>query len=527
MDLHGQILYNAEGFFSKGDDTKMEVLTCDVCGGKLIGRPGGVFECGSCGLNYSTEWVKDKLQKENYKNAAHTVKKANAEKLVEQGSQALQRGEWTLAEKHFRDALGLDSENAEGYLGLALAGWKIPALEDKYEWVTLSREDINYRRALQYANVPTLKRILAARQAAQEKFDAEKKRMERVHSEKALWLLPKREKIAPAQHLLSAYNERSVGVRLDGTVKALGMDRREISLIKGWIDITSAAAGGTHTVGLKSDGTVVTTGETCNEICDITEWKNVVEIAAGCSHTVGLMSDGTVSALCRNEHIMDGQCDVWDWHHIIAIAAGSRHTVGLRANGSTVAVGDNKYGQCDVWRWTRIVSISAGHTHTVGLRSDGTVLSAGSYGTEKCDLSGWTDIIAVSAGAFHTVGLKADGTVVAQGKRDNGQCKVDGWKDIVAVAAGRSHTLGLRSDGTVVVTGFRGRQNQHSAIIHGVDNWKLFSSLDVLEQERHQLMEARAAVEIALREESESNRSGFNYDGEMLRTELRNIDGIF
>ena len=37
-------------------------LQCEICGGKLIGRPGGIFECDSCGMEYDTAWAKQKIQ---------------------------------------------------------------------------------------------------------------------------------------------------------------------------------------------------------------------------------------------------------------------------------------------------------------------------------------------------------------------------------------------------------------------------------------------------------------------------------
>ena len=37
-------------------------LQCEICGGKLVGKPGGIFECDSCGMEYSTEWAKQKIQ---------------------------------------------------------------------------------------------------------------------------------------------------------------------------------------------------------------------------------------------------------------------------------------------------------------------------------------------------------------------------------------------------------------------------------------------------------------------------------
>lgn len=40
----------------------MAALQCDICGGKLMGRTGGIFECDSCGMQYDTAWAKEKIQ---------------------------------------------------------------------------------------------------------------------------------------------------------------------------------------------------------------------------------------------------------------------------------------------------------------------------------------------------------------------------------------------------------------------------------------------------------------------------------
>ena len=37
-------------------------LQCEICGGKLVGKPGGIFECENCGTEYSTAWAKEKIQ---------------------------------------------------------------------------------------------------------------------------------------------------------------------------------------------------------------------------------------------------------------------------------------------------------------------------------------------------------------------------------------------------------------------------------------------------------------------------------
>ena len=98
-------------------------------------------------------------------------------------------------------------------------------------------------------------------------------------------------------------------------------------------------------------------------------------------------------------------------------------------------------------------TISTDVIHTVGLKSDGTVVAVGENDDGQCDVREWTDIVAISAGEDHTVGLKSDGTVVAVGWNSSGQCDVSEWTDIMAISAGEDHTVGLKSDGTVVAVG--------------------------------------------------------------------------
>lgn len=68
-----------------------------------------------------------------------------------------------------------------------------------------------------------------------------------------------------------------------------------------------------HTIGLKLDGTVVAVGNNDGGQCDVSGWADIVAIAAGADHTVGLRSDGTVVAMGRNN---SGRCEVSDWTDI-------------------------------------------------------------------------------------------------------------------------------------------------------------------------------------------------------------------
>jgi alpha-tubulin suppressor-like RCC1 family protein len=245
----------------------------------------------------------------------------------------------------------------------------------------------------------------------------------------------------------------TVGLKVDGTVVAVGRNQEEQLNVSSWTNIKAIAAGAYHTVGLKKDGTVVAVGRNGDGQLNVAGWTNIKAIAAGLYHTVGLKEDGTVVAAGYNGY---GQSAVSSWTNIKALAAGAYHTVGLKVDGTVVAVGDNGYGQLDISLQTNIKAIATGLYHTVGLKEDGTVVAVGDNGYSQLDVSPWTNIKAITAGAYHTVGLKRDGTVVAVGYNDYGQLDVSPWTKITAIAAGVYHTVGLNEDGTVVAVGDNG-----------------------------------------------------------------------
>ena len=69
----------------------------------------------------------------------------------------------------------------------------------------------------------------------------------------------------------------------------------------------AVTAGDWHTVGLKLDGTVTAVGNNRYGQCNVSEWIGMVALEAGYLHTVGLKSVGIVMAVGNNKH---GQCDV-------------------------------------------------------------------------------------------------------------------------------------------------------------------------------------------------------------------------
>lgn len=59
----------------------------------------------------------------------------------------------------------------------------------------------------------------------------------------------------------------------------------------------------------------------------------------------------------------------------------------------------------------------------------------------------------LAAEGTHTLGLKTDGTVIAAGSNISNKTDVQEWTDIIDIAAGGEHSVALKADGTVVAVG--------------------------------------------------------------------------
>lgn len=254
---------------------------------------------------------------------------------------------------------------------------------------------------------------------------------------------------------LAVGNYHSVLLKKDGTVAAYGStqpskydNRSDRCDVWDWEDIEAISAS-SHTVGLRSDGTVIAVGVNRYGQCNVDDWRDIKDIDAGDNHTVGLREDGTVVAVGDNSC---GQCDVYGWHDIIDVAASAETTYGLTKEGRVLSAGDKNYGSS----WRNIKKIDASAYFVVGLKEDGTVVQMGGCNSWEEDTTPqWTNIVDISAGSTFTLGLRKDGSVVSSGseKRDYSRRDVSDWHDIVAIGAGMYHSVGIQKDGYIVTTG--------------------------------------------------------------------------
>ena len=242
-----------------------------------------------------------------------------------------------------------------------------------------------------------------------------------------------------------------------GSVVAWGYNfSGQTNVPAGLSEVTSVAAGFSHTVALLIDGTVVAWGNNGYGQTNVPPGLSGVKaIAAGGYHTVALKTDGTVMGWGNNGN---GQATApIGLVGVSAIAAGYAHTVTLKSNGTVVVWGDNGFGQTNVPAGlSGVTAIAAGGYHSVALQSDGTVVAWGlntdGQTTVPAALNG---VAAIAAGGYHTLALKTNGKVLAWGNNGFGQTNIpsSGSNGVTAIAAGGYHSVALKTNSTVVAWG--------------------------------------------------------------------------
>lgn len=545
-------------------------LKCEICGGKLIGKAGGIYECDSCGMEYDTTWVKEKIQeiqgtvkvegtvevtgKVQIEGGTVQVDTAgNKENMLKRGFMLLEEGNWSSADGYFERALELDSECAEAYLGKLLSELKVNNRDLLVDSNVNLEQYRNFTNAYKFGT-PELKSWLTETKTISFLTTKEglKEAVLEILSDGNRYtiadILPRNPYFQNGQVYYASpatISKALTELKNDGLVQREVIDnkvffckaRAEKADIKQINHLTKnmIAAGYRHTVGLTQGGGLLTFGT--GKACSVSGWTDIVAVAAGVGHTVGLKSDGTVVAIGNEK-----ACNVSDWESVIEISAGEDHTVGLRRDGTVIATGRNSFGQCNVGEWTDITEIAAGDGFTVGLRSDGTVVTTEDpkhrYDNIQNEISSWRDIVTISAGDCVVVGVCSDETVVSIDGKSIYQCDVSGWRDIIDVATSGGHTVGLKADGTVVAVGDNdygqcdvsgwtdvvaiatgvshtvGLKSNGEILTTGLNDqgqcntyrWRLFDSIKSLEEQREKIAKERAEIERQRQEEAERRR---------------------
>lgn len=547
-------------------------LECEICGGKLVGKPGGIFECDCCGMEYSTEWAKAKIQeirgtvrvegtvevtgKVQVEGGTVQVEgAATKESLLKRAEMCCAEKEWKKAKALIEQALSIDPECGEAYLLEVMAEEELESQEQLHERCIDATLPLPDRKSMERAQQFLPELFAQWREekncnyaAYQAKYETDTARIRNLY--------------AQADGLLQSNHCGVFGLRTDGTVLTAGLSPEDTAIIQQWSEITAIACGDKHIVGLRADGTVVAWGSDWGRHygqCNVETWRDITAITCGAESTFGLRADGTVVAAGKND---SGECSVESWKDMIAVASDVCHTVGLRRDGTVAAAGYNKEGQCNVVEWEDISAIAVSGTHTVGLKKDGTLVAAGKNDCGECNVADcenigaivitydttvalrkdgtvvykgtsyfprfaeqWADMIALKCDDLKIIGLSKDGTVTSTDEKTKEE--VADWRDIISIRYERScdyNIYGLRRDGTVVTTSTYKSADQ-------ISDWRLFNSIDTLEQERAEGLArakaARIAKEKAEAERRAQKRAAILAEQDGLQAELSQLKGLF
>ena len=474
-------------------------LQCEICGGKLVGKPGGIFECENCGTEYSTAWAKEKIQEitgtVQVEGTVQVTGKvqiegpvkiesggATADSLVKRGMQLLgdNREE---AKKLFDRALEIDPENGGAFWGLYLRDRLAISLEDALYWManwsSLGDRNGNLSRAKQYAKGDVKENIEKLEDAWRklDQSDILSPEMQEMFYVRRNYTLFRKEGADQTHNLKS--------VTIPGAVKSIGDNAfrncsilEQVIIQEGVQSIDEDAFSGcsalkTITIPKSVEEIRDRAFEDCFSLESVTMQEGMKSIGGsaffGCDalktvtipKSVRKIEDNAFTSKCLTvitnsgsyaEKYAKQNCiicktvkageDLSKVQHSIlkekkSILEEEKKLIPIRQTCSNLFTG----------------LIDGSEDHTVALRMDGTVLATGSNYSGQCNVDGWTNIVSITTGDDHTVGLHADGTAAAVGDNDAGQCEVSDWRGIIDIAAGSQHTVGLRTDGTVVAIG--------------------------------------------------------------------------
>lgn len=538
----------------------MAALTCELCGGKLMGRPGGVFECDSCGMEYDSAWAKEKIQEirgsvkvEGTVQVAGKVEvegMATAATMTAKAFQSLADRDREAAKASFDRALEADPNYGDAHVGLAMmehgGGRDINVYFDKVfsGWLP---EDNHFRRARQSRGSEVFNAALAryeARRAEREARIAENKAKGRARAGEFAAL---RAKYAPAAAHISGDEHVLLGG--DGTLR-----KYDLSLDVAQMEVRNAVYVHCLTVGvvgskryitvIRGDGEVwlLRSNDCCERIFRAEE--GVIQVAPCFSYSmlavVGLKKDGTVVTWKDGweRTLAEKLRATGKWRDIVRLVEHQQQIYAIRQDGALLSweLRENQPVEL-VPPGDLVDAVAIAHygEDFLCLHADGTVSSVGSHkwhaGEAMMAVREWSEIVDLAYDSpYFVTGLKADGTVVVQPVA----CMDDSDYKVELLEKARKQTAAIRN----AVALFEGHALLKDGTICPVtarsNNWegcRLFDDAETVEELHRWLRDAEAREQARMlaqrKAELEARRDALQQEKQALERELPTLKGFF
>ena len=150
----------------------MAALQCDICGGKLVMGAGGIATCDSCGMEHSTDRMKEKVQE--IKGAVTVSNIADITSLMKRGWLLLEDSDWKQADEYFNKALDIDPEHAPAYVGKLCAELQVRnegALPHTMRGPFDLSLQSDYEKTMRFGDVQLIAKMKEYNQVRKEHFD--------------------------------------------------------------------------------------------------------------------------------------------------------------------------------------------------------------------------------------------------------------------------------------------------------------------------------------------------------------------
>lgn len=467
----------------------MGKLQCEICGGKLICKPGGIFECDSCGVGYSIEWARAKVR-ENSGQLRHEetaeipggdrdAGAANKDSLLRRAKISLSDMDWDKTNELCERVLNLDPECAEAYLLLSLADVKLPGLD------RVTRTDLRFlerrsswKNAKRFGDEEMNRRLDQTAEKAEERWRAAERRAQELASVKGM-----------LHHLGDAI----LALDAAGKVHVYAEDPEHWAFaMENWPPLCQLETDSAKAIGVSCGGAVYFASKSSSEKWDVAGWSDVRRIAWKDGVLVGLKKDGTLcSAVDKGNGNDSYKLGASGWDDVEKIALMSAYNtfslnstyyvLGLTANGTVKTTDPSKENTYFPSDEKRKVPFCEEGWEAVALGKDESSYAPGTF---RVGLDGnvWEQISPYRGNLYYaSVPVPAGEKVIAVLGND--------WSRSVARIAC------LTEDGKVMIQKPAGDSYQDLG-------WKLFDSLAGLEEERAKAAEQQAKE----REEAEAER---------------------
>ena len=455
----------------------------------------------------------------------------NISALLKRGNMALEDRDWDKAKEYFDQVLNMDAENADAYLGMALAEAHFKTIKDINGFLTNKKEfetfaySKNYKNFLKFASEEKSAPVKAEVEKKRASIRAEEAERE-IERDKKLAIAEKKEKelkdkiaeikirswLLDLDSLLIANSYSVYGLQSNGKV----VSNYYSDQYKDWKHVIHISETGFGIVGTTlyagTLGKVIQNKKYVPDpqLTEILSWKGIKEYYDAGFCTFGIQTDGHVKAACRESIEPEKRLivdEVVQWTEIRQLVEITETSF---SNGKTTR-SEVVYGLCFNGEVCRTGSpdklsnikyvkrILSSGTQVAFLTIDGRLLrKSGSSVKDKVesrygqrDGEEWNSITKASYFGIELLGLTAGGKVKATGEfkeESTGyfsfgsgvkawQKEVDYWTEIVDVAGGSDFIIGLRSDGRVCFATSK-RENA----LNAVKEWSKIVAIKVVDR---------------------------------------------